>query len=488
VVDAGPYFGAPGAPPVSVVEHPTSPPGDIVELIALGYTYVAVDLRGYGGSEGCLDLGGPAERADMKAVIDWAAAQPWSTGRVAMSGFSYDGYAALAAVAAKPKALDAVVLMSPIVSVYHTLFSHRVRAHDGASPVYGPGVTSFDLAGPAPTAGPGPLVANLSSPEPECRARLNVALQNADPQARFWRQRDYGRLIRDAKVPVLISYGLGDSAVTPAAVPSLLKAFSGPKQAWIGQFDHAPGVVGGSLIGRDGFMAQQVRFLDRWLRDGEPTAADPRFVVQEGHGGWRAEHRWPPAKREVSAFTLHEGSYADLPGNTSDGRTTSVPFLGARGPSPRQGVGSWTFSQPLPHDLHLAGVPRLAAELDGPAGAHVVAMLYDVAPDGTATLLSRTAAELPIAHFALWAQDWRFASGHRIGVLLSGADDSRWLPGLTGATVTVKGGTLRLPFLTTPHDADLDGTAGDAIAARAPFTVPAETIAAATVQQPIPPN
>ena len=30
-----------------------------------GYTFVMVDLRGFGGSTGCLDWGGPGEQADV---------------------------------------------------------------------------------------------------------------------------------------------------------------------------------------------------------------------------------------------------------------------------------------------------------------------------------------------------------------------------------------------------------------------------------------
>ena len=45
-----------------------------------GYTFVMVDLRGFGGSSGCLDWGGPGEQADVVEAVKWAASQPWSTG------------------------------------------------------------------------------------------------------------------------------------------------------------------------------------------------------------------------------------------------------------------------------------------------------------------------------------------------------------------------------------------------------------------------
>src|SRR5947209_10174286 len=64
---------------------------DGTQLIRQGYTFVIADLRGFGGSTGCWDWGGPGEQADVKAAAEWAARQPWSTGRVGMYGKSYDG-------------------------------------------------------------------------------------------------------------------------------------------------------------------------------------------------------------------------------------------------------------------------------------------------------------------------------------------------------------------------------------------------------------
>ena len=63
-----------------------------------GYTFVMVDLRGFGGSTGCLDWAGPGEQADVVNAVKWAASQPWSTGKVGMYGKSYDGVTGLIGV------------------------------------------------------------------------------------------------------------------------------------------------------------------------------------------------------------------------------------------------------------------------------------------------------------------------------------------------------------------------------------------------------
>ena len=64
------------------------------------FAVVEVDARGSGASGGHRMVEySPAEVADMAEVAAWAAAQPWSNGRVGTFGVSYDGnMAELAAV------------------------------------------------------------------------------------------------------------------------------------------------------------------------------------------------------------------------------------------------------------------------------------------------------------------------------------------------------------------------------------------------------
>ncbi len=54
-----------------------------------GYACVRVDSRGAGRSPGRLDPFSPRETQDLYECIEWAAAQPWSSGKVGLSGISY---------------------------------------------------------------------------------------------------------------------------------------------------------------------------------------------------------------------------------------------------------------------------------------------------------------------------------------------------------------------------------------------------------------
>lgn len=53
------------------------------------YACVRVDSRGAGRSPGVLDLFSPRETKDFYDCIEWAAAQPWSNGKIGLNGISY---------------------------------------------------------------------------------------------------------------------------------------------------------------------------------------------------------------------------------------------------------------------------------------------------------------------------------------------------------------------------------------------------------------
>ena len=78
ILAVGPYFSHAGqtGPEGWTQTGPSNRFGDFTsgtDLFARGYTYVMVDLRGFGGSTGCLDWVGPGEQADVRAAINWSA-------------------------------------------------------------------------------------------------------------------------------------------------------------------------------------------------------------------------------------------------------------------------------------------------------------------------------------------------------------------------------------------------------------------------------
>ncbi|MGL6235927.1 MAG: CocE/NonD family hydrolase [Segniliparus sp.] len=82
-------------------------------LVQSGYVQVVVDQRGTGFSQGTWQVLGRREQLDDKEVVEWAADQPWSDGKVGMNGISYSGINQLQAAALRPKGLKALFPIVP---------------------------------------------------------------------------------------------------------------------------------------------------------------------------------------------------------------------------------------------------------------------------------------------------------------------------------------------------------------------------------------
>jgi uncharacterized protein len=452
------------------------------KAIERGYTYVIVDLRGTGGSAGCQDWGGPGEQADVKAAVEWAAAQPWSNGKVALLGKSYDAWTGLMGIAQQARGLTAVVAMEPVYSGYRYLYSDGVRYQNSVlTPLLFDAISAYP-GSPSDTAEYQVNGARGNVERPGCPA-LSFAEQQDDGQdAPFWRSRDLIAKIRELRprTPLFLTQGFLEVNTKPDGAVDVLEAMRGPKRAWFGQFDH---VRGWEDTGRPAapFVEELVRFLDRHLR-GEAVAADPPVVVQQFDGRWREESSWPPVDRRLYETALRTGSYRDEPRNSGDD-------------GPGRG-GLWTISKPLAQPVQLAGEPVLeVGVVSRVPRANLVANVYDIDADGHAILISRNAALLRGAGaqsetLKLYGQDWVLERGHRIGVLLSGSNSDWWEHVNTLSDVTVSRAEIVLPFLRRPRSrfiAPATATSGRLRSHQGSgFAVPAETIAAAETDFAVP--
>ena len=107
IASYGPYAkwlafqdGYPTAWEIMIREHPDVAAGstnkyqswevaDPEKWVPDGYVVVRVDSRGAGRSPGFIDHFSPRETQDLFNTIEWAAAQPWSNGKVGLAGISY---------------------------------------------------------------------------------------------------------------------------------------------------------------------------------------------------------------------------------------------------------------------------------------------------------------------------------------------------------------------------------------------------------------
>jgi uncharacterized protein len=105
-------------------EHMVWELADPERWVPHGYAVVRVDSRGAGRSPGYLDCLSPRETADFCQAIEWAAAQPWSTGKVGLCGVSYYAMTQWLAAARQPPHLAAIIVWEGAHDFYRDVTHH----------------------------------------------------------------------------------------------------------------------------------------------------------------------------------------------------------------------------------------------------------------------------------------------------------------------------------------------------------------------------
>jgi uncharacterized protein len=502
ILSIGPYFNhsgqtGPAGPaedtpydPVGPNEGPSERFQDFVEgsgLLTKGYTFVMVDLRGFGGSNGCLDWSGPGEQADVVNAVKWAAGRPWSNGKVGMYGKSYDGLTGLIGVNHRPAGLAAVVSQEPVYDDYRYLYGDGMRRLNSmATPALYDGIA----ATPGPLADdPNYNIASLN--DPVCLGQ-NFAAQAADDDhgSDFWQLRNLIPGAAGSGVPLFLTQGLTENNTVPDGMQQYLDNHTGYERAWLGPWDHVRGnerdADGVLKMGRAGWFDEVMRFYDRFLKGVTPTVADPPIAVQTNDGKWRSEAQWPPADKSQYTTGLRAGSYDDTAQSYSTGSEDD----------PTSNSGVWTISKPLPYDVHLAGSGSASVNVTTSVPkANLVIDVYDLDANGVGPLITRQGhlvratgdSTIPLE---LWSADWKLAAGHRIGVRVTDNNQDWWLlASPTPQTVTVRGGSVTLPFLRYRRTATIQGDPGVQLEGYLAdtVTVPADTLGSSQVDFTLPP-
>ena len=494
ILSIGPYFNhagqtGPAGPVEGTTYDPVGPSTgpsdrflDFVEgakLMEKGYSFVMVDLRGFGGSSGCLDWGGPGEQSDVVSAVEWAAQQSWSTGKVGMYGKSYDGVTGLIGVNKAPQGLAAVVSQEPVYDLYRYLYGDGMRRSNAfLTPAL------YDLIDFTP----GPI---LDAPEynanglndtqrPGCLA-ANYADQaaNDDHDSAYWKARTLIPGATNSTVPLFLTQGLTENNTVADGMAQYLDNHTGYERAWLGPWEHVRGNErdenGRLKMGREGWFDETMRFYDRFLKGTTPAVEDPPVAVQTNDGKWRAEQQWPPADASALTTPLRSGSYTD------DGTAN------ATGDGAEKGV--WTISPPLAHDVQLAGSGKATVHVTTSLpNANLVLDVYDLDANGTGPLITRQGhlvrSSGPVS-LDLWSADWIVKAGHRIAVKVADSNADWWVHVPTKQTVTVGGGSISLPFLPAARaTGTIQGDPGTQLASYLAdtVTVPAETISTAETE------
>ena len=192
--------------------------GDARDWVPFGYHRVWADVVGTGNSGGCWDYGGKREKRTAYKLVEWIADQPWSTGKVAMFGGSYEGTTANAAAVTRPPHLKTIVPIAAISRWYGYAYSGGIRyAANSEIPsdegLDTPAAFDYGLALPPPLDPQDPgwaeRVLSTSTPCDEVQHTEHGYDGTPDYDA-FWRERDYVRHARRVRIPVLVAHNWGD--------------------------------------------------------------------------------------------------------------------------------------------------------------------------------------------------------------------------------------------------------------------------------------
>jgi putative CocE/NonD family hydrolase len=357
-----------------------------------GYAVVFMDLRGTGLSSGCLNTLGPADQSDLRDVIEWAADQPWSNGRVGMIGHSYVGSTPLLATALHPKHLVTIVPSAGLPSIYDHQWQDGVAYN---AQYLGPIEAYQQLALQRE------LPLSLALPLDEgntgehfgkdpfqigCGLKDSSLLssdQLAGVNTKYHQQRDATQEAAAFKGSAFVIHGENDQAARIANLHWLYDR--GPKpqdKVWIGQWDHGIGCC----PNRRG--AQWVGAIHAWfdhelLRRRVNTG--PRVEVFmndastvetaiQGRSEIYTAPTWPPAAART--LTLRASKDGTLTEGTAIGG--SKTFTGDPTGFVSSSTGNATFtSAPFTADTVLLGLPKLtlaSAVTLGPL--NLIATLY----------------------------------------------------------------------------------------------------------------
>ncbi|HEX9890436.1 MAG TPA: CocE/NonD family hydrolase, partial [Actinomycetota bacterium] len=252
----------------------------------------------------------------MRTAVEWAASQPWSTGKVGMYGKSYDANTGVVGAALRPPGLAAVVAQQIVADRYRGSYNDRVRflqsvAYPSAS--YGTqGEGTFSINNDEE------YIVNSVSHSADCQVFLAEHYLDIE-SIEFWRVRDFAERAKGSRVPTFITAGYVDANTNiGGGTIDFFNALAGPKRMWIGWWDHVRGndTVGQRLaMGREGFFDEVMRFFDHHVKglplEDAPTNLDPVIAAQSSDGRWREETAFPPADAVTYESALLAGTYED---------------------------------------------------------------------------------------------------------------------------------------------------------------------------------
>ncbi|MFV0132765.1 CocE/NonD family hydrolase [Streptomyces sp. HMX87] len=467
------------------------------------------DIDGAAATE-LIDFLGGKRAADDGTTADFVTLDRAGDPRVGMIGGSYGGAIQLA-TAAVDRRLDALV---PMITWHDLAYSLDPNNAVGAEDV--PGAFKWQWANGFYLIGEGqPLLApgldpsrinSLSCLHFVTRACETIRTLNSGsyPADRTAELLDFARSVSPVsylnrvKTPTLLVQGQADSLFNlneATATYNTLKAQGTPAkmiwQSWghsggltdpaAGELDLGRGNLETSYVGR-----RILAWFDRYLHKKHGTDTGPDFAyyrdwVTDPRHTYATADRLPPLSRNLylsgdgklvdnrAKVTAGSRTYTNWLVPTSHSESSLAGIIGLPDPAPYDTKGThlaWT-SAPLERDLDVVGAPRATLKVVSPKAERtqgsgdaadklvLFAKLYDVAPDGTRTLVHRLVAPVRVPDVTkpftvtLPGIVHRYEEGHRLRFVVAASDGAyfgnRGIKPVTVVSAPGDAGVLRLP-------------------------------------------
>ena len=363
-----------------------------------GYVFVLQDVRGKGHSQGFYAAFAD-DIPDGYDTVEWIASQPWSNGKVGITGASAMGITSnMAAIAAPPHLVAAYVIVAPQDRSAYEYPGGVLKEKDSVGWTQGQGET------------------------PEQIRRIYTGEVDSVVE----RRSDMRQGLPFIRIPIYNVGGWYDifNAGSVGNFEWLQNHGSagarGNQKLYMGPFGHGP--LSGDLAypGADNMMAtadQEMRWWDYWLKGQDNGIMDEPpvrilMMASARKNAFSPKNRlmqfanWPPASREVRYYASADHGLTTKPPTIGSAKLSykfdpahPVPTTGGanlvfdRGPMDQRAIGDRPDylrfeTPPLDKDVAIAGhvVVEVYGATDGP-DTDFMAKLVDVYPDGYEALV-----------------------------------------------------------------------------------------------------
>lgn len=423
-------------------ERPILSNSQINTWVPRGFVVVHSSSPGTGFSDGSPTVGGDNESLAPKAVIEWLSGKDngystragdekvyayWSTGKVGMTGTSYNGTLPLAAATTGVEGLKAIIPVAPNTSYYHYYRSNGLVRSPG-------GYLGEDID---------VLYEFIHSGEESKRAFGNRTVRDEVMRANmdratgdyndFWAGRDYLHDLAPMRAALLMSHGFNDWNVMPEhsnRIYQAAKDMGFPVQIYYHQGGH-----GGP---------PPLEMMNKWFT----------------HFLWDVENG---VEEEPKAWIVREGDmrseptpYADFPNPAAEPVAVHLRKGGSA-------VGRLSLKKPragrerLVDDVAYSGADLARASVSNHRLLYVTPVLKEaVHLSGLATVRIRLASSKPAANLSVWLVSLPWDSSDRTpiyhNIITRGWADPQNHTSLRSSEPLVPGTYYSLSFDLQPDD------------------------------------